>query len=133
MQLNVVCALVGACISLKEPALAVAVECCLRSFMKAFCCDNYKDEAVLQRLMGHFYPKGNRPQIIVCSFSNKLYDVCGRSVAVGSLCVRLLLQRFLFSHPSPILMKRPKSNQQKNMSKHKNGSTFIRFTVIFGL
>ncbi|XP_037550761.1 structural maintenance of chromosomes protein 6 [Nematolebias whitei] len=71
---------IGACISLKEPSLAVAVECCLRSFMKAFCCDNYKDEAVLQRLMGRFYPKGNRPQIIVSSFSNKLYNVCGRKV-----------------------------------------------------
>lgn len=68
----------GACISMKDPSLAVAVECCLRSFMKAFCCDNYKDESVLQGLMSRFYPKGNRPQIIVSSFSDKLYNVHGR-------------------------------------------------------
>ncbi|GLD47784.1 structural maintenance of chromosomes protein 6-like protein [Lates japonicus] len=44
--------LAGVCISLKRSHLAVAVECCLLSFMKrAFCCDNYKDEAVLQELM----------------------------------------------------------------------------------
>ncbi|XP_038155510.1 structural maintenance of chromosomes protein 6 [Cyprinodon tularosa] len=69
---------IGACISMKDPSLAVAVECCLRSFMKAFCCDNYKDESVLQGLMSRFYPKGNRPQIIVSSFSDKLYNVHGR-------------------------------------------------------
>ncbi|KAM9341065.1 structural maintenance of chromosomes protein 6 [Symphorus nematophorus] len=69
---------IGVCISLKDPTLAVAVECCLRSFMKAFCCDNYKDEAVLQELMSHYYPKGNRPQIIVSPFSEKVYNIHGR-------------------------------------------------------
>ncbi|XP_033499479.1 structural maintenance of chromosomes protein 6 [Epinephelus lanceolatus] len=69
---------IGACISLKDPLLAVAVECCLRSFMKAFCCDNYKDEAVLQELMCRYYPKGNRPQIIVSPFSDKVYNIHGR-------------------------------------------------------
>ncbi|KAL6105278.1 uncharacterized protein ACO6RY_06840 [Pungitius sinensis] len=69
---------IGACISLKDPVWAVAVECCLRSFMKAFCCDNYKDEAVLQELMCRYYPKGNRPQIIVSSFSEKVYNIHGR-------------------------------------------------------
>ncbi|KAM9708643.1 structural maintenance of chromosomes protein 6 [Menidia menidia] len=69
---------IGACISLKDPSLAVAVECCLRSFVKAFCCDNYKDEAVLQELMSRYYPKGNRPQIIVSPFTDKLYNVHGR-------------------------------------------------------
>ncbi|XP_041828358.1 structural maintenance of chromosomes protein 6 [Melanotaenia boesemani] len=69
---------IGACITLKDPMFSVAVECCLRSFMKAFCCDNYKDEAVLQELMSHYYPKGNRPQIIVSPFSDKLYKVHGR-------------------------------------------------------
>ncbi|XP_047467829.1 structural maintenance of chromosomes protein 6 isoform X2 [Mugil cephalus] len=69
---------IGACISLKDPTLAVAVECCLRGFVKAFCCDNYKDEAVLQELMSHYYPKGNRPQIIVSPFSDKLYNIHGR-------------------------------------------------------
>ncbi|KAM6917310.1 structural maintenance of chromosomes protein 6 [Lycodopsis pacificus] len=69
---------IGACISLKDPMLAVAVECCLRSFMKAFCCDNYKDEAVLQELMCRYYPKGNRPQLIVSRFSEKVYNIHGR-------------------------------------------------------
>uniref|UniRef100_A0A8C9ZKJ7 Structural maintenance of chromosomes protein 6 n=1 Tax=Sander lucioperca TaxID=283035 RepID=A0A8C9ZKJ7_SANLU len=69
---------IGACISLKDPMLAVAVECCLRSFMKAFCCDNYKDEAVLQELMSQYYPRGNRPQIIVSPFSEKVYNIHGR-------------------------------------------------------
>uniref|UniRef100_A0A3Q4GIK2 Structural maintenance of chromosomes 6 n=1 Tax=Neolamprologus brichardi TaxID=32507 RepID=A0A3Q4GIK2_NEOBR len=68
-----------ACISLKDPSLAVAVECCLRSFVKAFCCDNYKDEAVLQELMTRFYPKGNRPQIIVSPFSDKPYNIHGKA------------------------------------------------------
>ncbi|KAK2826575.1 hypothetical protein Q5P01_020789 [Channa striata] len=69
---------IGACISLKDPTLAVAVEGCLRSFMKAFCCDNYKDEAVLQDLMYRYYPKGSRPQIIVSPFSEKVYNIHGR-------------------------------------------------------
>ncbi|XP_029282466.1 structural maintenance of chromosomes protein 6 [Cottoperca gobio] len=69
---------IGACISLKEPMLAAAVENCLRSFMKAFCCDNYKDEAVLQQLMCLHYPRGNRPQIIVSRFSDKVYNIHGR-------------------------------------------------------
>uniref|UniRef100_A0A8C4NYP3 Structural maintenance of chromosomes protein 6 n=1 Tax=Dicentrarchus labrax TaxID=13489 RepID=A0A8C4NYP3_DICLA len=69
---------IGTCISLKDPTLAVAVECCLRSFMKAFCCDNYKDETVLQELMARYYPKGTRPQIIVSPFSEKVYNIHGR-------------------------------------------------------
>ncbi|XP_071354182.1 structural maintenance of chromosomes protein 6 isoform X2 [Trachinotus anak] len=72
---------IGACISLKDPTLAVAVECCLRSFMKAFCCDNYKDEAVLQELMSRYYPKGSRPQIIVSPFSEKVYNIHGRKAS----------------------------------------------------
>ncbi|KAG7229117.1 hypothetical protein INR49_013059 [Caranx melampygus] len=72
---------IGACISLKDPTVAVAVECCLRSFMKAFCCDNYRDEAVLQELMSHYYPKGNRPQIIVSPFSEKVYNIQGRKAS----------------------------------------------------
>uniref|UniRef100_A0A6Q2Z7J9 Structural maintenance of chromosomes protein 6 n=1 Tax=Esox lucius TaxID=8010 RepID=A0A6Q2Z7J9_ESOLU len=71
---------IGACINLKDPTLAVAVESCLRSFMKTFCCDNYKDEAVLQELMSHYFSKGNRPQIIVSAFSNTVYKVQGRGV-----------------------------------------------------
>ncbi|XP_063764791.1 structural maintenance of chromosomes protein 6 isoform X2 [Eleginops maclovinus] len=69
---------IGACISLKNPLLAAAVEACLRSFMKAFCCDNYRDEALLQEIMRQHYPRGNRPQIIVSPFSDKLYNLHGR-------------------------------------------------------
>ncbi|XP_062864147.1 structural maintenance of chromosomes protein 6 [Trichomycterus rosablanca] len=71
---------IGACISLKDPSLAVAVESCLRSFMKTFCCDNYKDEKVLQELMSPYFSKGNRPQIMVCSFTDRIYSVQNRGV-----------------------------------------------------
>uniref|UniRef100_A0A671N6N7 Structural maintenance of chromosomes protein 6 n=1 Tax=Sinocyclocheilus anshuiensis TaxID=1608454 RepID=A0A671N6N7_9TELE len=56
---------IGACISLKDPSLAVAVESCLRGFFKTFCCDNYRDEKVLQGLMSSYFPKGSRPPIMV--------------------------------------------------------------------
>ncbi|XP_068195260.1 structural maintenance of chromosomes protein 6 [Antennarius striatus] len=65
---------IGVCIGLKDPSLAVAVESCLRSFIKAFCCDNYKDEKTLQELMSRFCPEDRRPLIIVSSFSDKVYD-----------------------------------------------------------
>lgn len=71
----------GVCMSLKDPSLAVAVESCLRSFMKAFCCDNYHDEAVLQELMSQYYQRGKRPQIIVCPFSEEAYNTEERSAA----------------------------------------------------
>ncbi|KAG7465711.1 hypothetical protein MATL_G00156340 [Megalops atlanticus] len=71
---------IGACVTLKDPSLAVAVESCLRSFMKTFCCDNYRDEKVLQGLMSQYFPVGGRPQIIVCPFSDRVYDVRGRGV-----------------------------------------------------
>ncbi|XP_073726011.1 structural maintenance of chromosomes protein 6 isoform X1 [Misgurnus anguillicaudatus] len=71
---------IGACISLKDPSLVVAVESCLRSFMKTFCCDNYKDEKVLQELMSPYFPRGSRPQIIVCRFTDRAYKLQGRGV-----------------------------------------------------
>ncbi|XDV42761.1 hypothetical protein PO909_011373 [Leuciscus waleckii] len=71
---------IGACISLKDPSLAVAVESCLIGFIKTFCCDNYKDEKVLQGLMSSYFPKGSRPQIIVCPFTDRVYNVQGRGV-----------------------------------------------------
>ncbi|XP_056623223.1 structural maintenance of chromosomes protein 6 isoform X2 [Triplophysa dalaica] len=71
---------IGACISLKDPSLVVAVESCLRSFMKTFCCDNYKDEKVLQELMSPYFPKGSRPQIIVCRFTDRVHKLQGRGV-----------------------------------------------------
>ncbi|KAA0710832.1 Structural maintenance of chromosomes protein 6 [Triplophysa tibetana] len=71
---------IGACISLKDPSLVVAVESCLRSFMKTFCCDNYKDEKVLQELMSPYFPKGSRPQIIVCRFTDRIHKLQGRGV-----------------------------------------------------
>uniref|UniRef100_A0A8C6SPL9 Structural maintenance of chromosomes protein 6 n=1 Tax=Neogobius melanostomus TaxID=47308 RepID=A0A8C6SPL9_9GOBI len=69
---------IGACLSVKDPSLCVAVESCLRSFMKTFCCDNYKDEAVLQELMSQHYAKDRRPQIIVSPFTETLYNLQGR-------------------------------------------------------
>lgn len=71
---------IGACIRLKDPSLAVAVESCLRSYMKTFCCDNYRDEKVLQEMMSPLFPKGSRPQIVVCAFTDKVYNVENRGV-----------------------------------------------------
>ncbi|XP_059374455.1 structural maintenance of chromosomes protein 6-like [Carassius carassius] len=71
---------IGACISLKDPSLAVAVESCLRGFFKTFCCDNYRDEKVLQGLMSSYFPKGSRPQIMVCPFTDRVYNLQGRGV-----------------------------------------------------
>ncbi|XP_056111975.1 structural maintenance of chromosomes protein 6 isoform X2 [Rhinichthys klamathensis goyatoka] len=71
---------IGACISLKDPSLAVAVESCLLGFIKTFCCDNYRDEKVLQGLMSSYFPNGSRPQIIVCPFTDRVYNVQGRGV-----------------------------------------------------
>ncbi|KTG43485.1 hypothetical protein cypCar_00011980, partial [Cyprinus carpio] len=71
---------IGACISLKDPSFAVAVESCLRGFFKTFCCDNYRDEKVLQGLMSSYFPKGSRPQIMVCPFTDRVYNLQGRGV-----------------------------------------------------
>uniref|UniRef100_A0A672TDZ9 Structural maintenance of chromosomes protein 6-like n=1 Tax=Sinocyclocheilus grahami TaxID=75366 RepID=A0A672TDZ9_SINGR len=71
---------IGACISLKDPSLAVAVESCLRGLIKSFCCDNYRDEKVLQGLMSSYFPRSNRPQIIVCLFTDRVYNLQGRGV-----------------------------------------------------
>lgn len=71
---------IGACIRVKDPNLAVAVESCLRSYMKTFCCDNYRDEKLLQELMSPHFPKGSRPQIVVCAFTDQVYRVENRGV-----------------------------------------------------
>uniref|UniRef100_A0AAY4BF05 Structural maintenance of chromosomes protein 6 n=1 Tax=Denticeps clupeoides TaxID=299321 RepID=A0AAY4BF05_9TELE len=69
----------GFCICLKDPELAVAVESCLKSLMLAFCCDNHRDEALLQSLMSRYF-KDKRPQIIVSEFTDKRYNVEERAV-----------------------------------------------------
>ncbi|KAM4771940.1 structural maintenance of chromosomes protein 6 [Rhinophrynus dorsalis] len=70
----------GACIRLKDPQLALAVECCLKNLLLAFCCDNHQDERMLQLLMLKEYPHGQRPQIIVNEFRNEIYNVSQRAV-----------------------------------------------------
>ncbi|XP_027711421.1 structural maintenance of chromosomes protein 6 [Vombatus ursinus] len=70
----------GACIRLRDPELALAIECCLKGLIFAFCCHNYKDERVLQGLMKNLYPPASsRPQIIVSEFRNEVYDVTRRA------------------------------------------------------
>ncbi|XP_074051161.1 structural maintenance of chromosomes protein 6 [Macrotis lagotis] len=70
----------GACIRLRDPELALAIECCLKGLIFAFCCHNYKDERVLQGLMKNLYPpSSSRPQIIVSEFRNEVYDVSHRA------------------------------------------------------
>ncbi|KAJ7420625.1 Structural maintenance of chromosomes protein 6 [Willisornis vidua] len=66
---------IGAFIHAKDPELTLAVEACLKGLVHAFCCDNHSDERTLQLLMSKHYPPGQRPQIIVNKFQNKMYDV----------------------------------------------------------
>ncbi|XP_058035033.1 structural maintenance of chromosomes protein 6 isoform X4 [Ahaetulla prasina] len=70
----------GAFIHLKDPELTVAVEACLKNLLLAFCCDNHKDERVLQALMSKYCKAGFRPTIIVTRFQNSVYDVKSRAV-----------------------------------------------------
>ncbi|XP_077167241.1 structural maintenance of chromosomes protein 6 [Paroedura picta] len=70
----------GAFIHLKDPELALAVEMCLKGLVSAFCCDNHSDERVLQGLMSNICPRGSRPQIIVSTFRNNVYDVRQKAV-----------------------------------------------------
>jgi hypothetical protein len=66
----------GACIHLRDPELALAIESCLKGLLQAYCCHNHADERVLQALMKRFYPPGtSRPQIIVSEFRSEMYDV----------------------------------------------------------
>uniref|UniRef100_A0A8C0DJW7 Structural maintenance of chromosomes protein 6 n=1 Tax=Balaenoptera musculus TaxID=9771 RepID=A0A8C0DJW7_BALMU len=70
----------GACIHLRDPELALAIESCLKGLLQAYCCHNHADERVLQALMKRFYPPGtSRPQIIVSEFRNDVYDVRHRA------------------------------------------------------
>ncbi|EPY76039.1 hypothetical protein CB1_001512025, partial [Camelus ferus] len=70
----------GACIHLRDPELALAIESCLKGLLQAYCCHNHADERVLQALMKKFYlPGTSRPQIIVSEFRNEVYDVRHRA------------------------------------------------------
>uniref|UniRef100_A0A2K6GZB3 Structural maintenance of chromosomes protein 6 n=1 Tax=Propithecus coquereli TaxID=379532 RepID=A0A2K6GZB3_PROCO len=70
----------GACIHLRDPELALAIESCLKGLLQAYCCHNHADERVLQALMKQFYlPGTSRPQIIVSEFRNEMYDVRHRA------------------------------------------------------
>ncbi|XP_070284811.1 structural maintenance of chromosomes protein 6 isoform X2 [Myotis yumanensis] len=70
----------GACIHLRDPELALAIESCLKGLLQAYCCHNHSDERVLQALMRKFYlPGTSRPQIIVSEFRNDMYDVRHRA------------------------------------------------------
>ncbi|NXP56482.1 SMC6 protein, partial [Heliornis fulica] len=70
----------GAFIHPKDAELTLAIEACLKGLVRAFCCDNYSDESVLQLMMSKYYPRGFRPQIIVSKFQNTVYDVRQRGV-----------------------------------------------------
>ncbi|XP_048453072.1 structural maintenance of chromosomes protein 6-like [Rhincodon typus] len=70
----------GVCFRLKYPELALAVESCLKGLLLSFCCDNYRDEQVLQSLMSQCFKSGRRPQINVCEFSSQVYNIKDRAV-----------------------------------------------------
>ncbi|XP_075413194.1 structural maintenance of chromosomes protein 6 isoform X2 [Tenrec ecaudatus] len=70
----------GACIHLRDPELALAIESCLKGLLQAYCCHNHADERVLQALMKRFYAPGTtRPQIIVSEFRSEMHDVRHRA------------------------------------------------------
>ncbi|KAI2667272.1 Structural maintenance of chromosomes protein 6 [Labeo rohita] len=71
----------GFCIRLRDPELGLAVECCLKALMLAFCCDNHADERELQKIMSRHFQHGRRPQIIVSQFTNTVYDVRNGAVS----------------------------------------------------
>ncbi|XP_060042570.1 structural maintenance of chromosomes protein 6 isoform X2 [Erinaceus europaeus] len=70
----------GACIHLRDPELALAIESCLKGLLQAYWCHSHADERVLQGLMKKFYSPGtSRPQIIVSEFRKEMYDVRQRA------------------------------------------------------
>ncbi|ROJ13834.1 Structural maintenance of chromosomes protein 6 [Anabarilius grahami] len=71
----------GFCIRLRDPELGLAVESCLKALMLAFCCDNHADERELQRIMSRCFQHGRRPQIIVSTFTNTLYNNSSRAAS----------------------------------------------------
>ncbi|NWV42847.1 SMC6 protein, partial [Grantiella picta] len=70
----------GALIHPKDPELILAIESCLKGLLQAFCCDNHSDEKILQSLMSKYFAPGQRPQIVVNKFQNKIYDTSQRAV-----------------------------------------------------
>ncbi|XP_073705060.1 structural maintenance of chromosomes protein 6-like [Garra rufa] len=87
----------GFCIRLRNPELGLAVECCLKALMLAFCCDNHADERELQRIMSRHFQQGRRPQIIVSTFTNTVYDV--RNGAVNHPDYPTVLQALDIENP----------------------------------
>ncbi|XP_074133044.1 structural maintenance of chromosomes protein 6-like isoform X2 [Sminthopsis crassicaudata] len=70
----------GACIRLRDPEFALAIESCLKDLLLAFFCDNHKDEQILQELMKRFYSLDSpQPQIIVSAFECEMYDLTDRA------------------------------------------------------
>jgi len=53
--------------------MALAVEICLKSLMRAFTCDNHDDERLLQALMARSFPAGQRPSIITGRFLPRVH------------------------------------------------------------
>uniref|UniRef100_A0A5F8GK95 Structural maintenance of chromosomes protein 6 n=1 Tax=Monodelphis domestica TaxID=13616 RepID=A0A5F8GK95_MONDO len=72
----------GACIRVRDPEFALAIESCLKGLLLDFFCDNHKDEQILQELIKRFYAVGStRPQVIVSPFACELYDVTERAAS----------------------------------------------------
>ncbi|XP_073705563.1 structural maintenance of chromosomes protein 6-like [Garra rufa] len=87
----------GFCIRLRDPELGLAVECCLKALMLAFCCDNHADERELQRIMSHYFQQCKKPQIIVSTFTNTVYG--GRNGAVNHPEYPTVLQALDIENP----------------------------------
>lgn len=68
---------IGACITLKDAAMAVPVESALRAHISAFVVDNHQDMKVLSQLRSAVFPAKEASQITIYTskFSNRVYNV----------------------------------------------------------
>uniref|UniRef100_A0A8C4Q4U3 Si:dkey-119f1.1 n=1 Tax=Eptatretus burgeri TaxID=7764 RepID=A0A8C4Q4U3_EPTBU len=70
----------GSSITIRDPELALAAECCLKEIVYAFCCHSHQDEHTLESIIRGTPLPGHRPEIIVTPFLDKLHDISTRSV-----------------------------------------------------
>ena len=73
---------IGSCVTLKDKACAVAVECAIRGVIHSFVVDNHRDEKVLEQLRNTIFNEHERSRITIYTvrFSNHLYDVSNEKV-----------------------------------------------------
>lgn len=71
---------VGEYIHLEDQSAALAVECCLKTFLKAFVVDNVDDSRELKRIMDRVFNTAKQPTIVIRKFSEQQHDVSANEV-----------------------------------------------------